>query len=116
MKAAKMVFFWGVILALIPVGVCGAQVKEPIKIGVAFAFQGVWSDWCKRNVIALEMAIEEINAAGGVNGMPLRSVTYDTASKPDEATRIVLKLASDDKVLAILGPFSSSECEVAFPV
>jgi branched-chain amino acid transport system substrate-binding protein len=116
MKAAKMVFFWGVILALIPVGVCGAQVKEPIKIGVAFAFQGVWSDWCKRNVIALEMAIEEINAAGGVNGMPLRSVTYDTASKPDEATRIVRKLASDDKVLAILGPFSSSECEVAFPV
>jgi branched-chain amino acid transport system substrate-binding protein len=48
--------------------------------------------------------------------MPLKSVTYDTASKPDEATRIVRKLASDDKVLAILGPFSSSECEVAFPV
>lgn len=116
MKAARMVFFLGVILTVTLAGVSGAQAKDPIKIGVAFAFQGVWSDWCKRNVIALEMAIEEINAAGGVNGMPLKSVTYDTASKPDEATRIVRKLASDDKVLAILGPFSSSECEVAFPV
>jgi len=48
--------------------------------------------------------------------MPLKSVLYDTASKPDEATRIVRKLASDDNVLAILGPFSSSEAEVAYPV
>jgi len=116
MKRARMVFFLGLILTVILASAGGVQAKDPIKIGVAFAFQGVWSDWCKRNVIALEMALEEINAAGGVNGMPLKSVTYDTASKPDEATRIVRKLASDDKVLAILGPFSSSECEVAFPV
>lgn len=116
MKGARMFFFLGLILTVIVASAGGVQAKDPIKIGVAFAFQGVWSDWCKRNVIALEMAIEEINAAGGVNGMPLKSVTYDTASKPDEATRIVRKLATDDKVLAILGPFSSSECEVAFPV
>jgi branched-chain amino acid transport system substrate-binding protein len=76
----------------------------------------MWSDWAKRNLIALDMAIEKINASGGVNGMPLKPVIYDTASKPTEAARIVRKLAEDDKVLAILGPFSSSECEVAFPV
>jgi len=93
-----------------------AVAKEPIKLGVAFALQGVWSDWCKRDLIAVDMAIEKINAAGGVNGMPLETVLYDTASKPTEAARIVRKLATDDKVLAILGPFSSSECEVAFPV
>ncbi len=108
--AMAMVVMW----ALGGVGpVAGA---EPIKIGAAFGLQGLWSDWCKRNVIALDMAVEEINAAGGVNGMPLKSVIYDTASKPEEATRVVRKLATDDKVLAILGPFSSSECEVAFPV
>jgi branched-chain amino acid transport system substrate-binding protein len=93
-----------------------ATAAEPIKIGLAFSRQGVWSDFCKRNEIAVEMAIEEINAAGGVNGMPLKSVAYDTACKPDEAARIVRKLATDDKALAVLGPFSSSECEVAFPV
>ena len=93
-----------------------ALAQEPIKIGVAFGLTGMWSGWAKRNLIALDMAVEKINAAGGVNGMPLKPVIYDTASKPTEATRIVRKLATDDKVLAILGPFSSSECEVAFPV
>ncbi|TET86475.1 MAG: ABC transporter substrate-binding protein [Desulfobacteraceae bacterium] len=93
-----------------------ASAQKPIKIGVAFGLTGTWGDWCKRDLIAVDMAMEEINAAGGVNGMPLKPVIYDTASKPTEATRIVRKLATDDKVIAILGPFSSSECEVAFPV
>ena len=116
MKMVRMVL----VVAMVTMAVFScytvARAAEPIKIGAAYGLQGVWSDWCKRNLIAIEMAIEEINAAGGVNGMPLKSVVYDTASKPDEATRVVRKLADDDKVLAILGPFSSSECEVVFPV
>lgn len=111
MLAGTFIFFTVITMSITP-----AFAKEPIKLGMAFAFQGVWSDWCKRDVIAADMAIEEINAGGGVNGMPLATVVYDTASKPNEAARIVRKLATDDKVLAILGPFSSSECEVAFPV
>jgi branched-chain amino acid transport system substrate-binding protein len=109
--AGAFIFLTAITMSMAP-----ASAKEPIKLGMAFALQGVWSDWCKRDVIAANMAIEEINAAGGVNGMPLATVAYDTASKPNEAARIVRKLATDDKVLAILGPFSSSECEVAFPV
>ncbi len=93
-----------------------ASAAQTLKIGVAYGLQGMWSDWCKKNIVAVEMAVEEINAAGGVNGMPLETIIYDTASKPAEATRLVRKLATDDKVLAILGPFSSSEAEVAFPV
>ena len=104
------------LMTLIMIRPAGVFAQEPIKIGVAFALQGVWSDWCKRNLIALEMAVEKINAAGGINGMPLKTVHYDTASKPDEAARIIRKLATDDQVMAILGPFSSSECEVAYPV
>ena len=96
--------------------ITSAAAKDTIKIGAAFGLQGTWADWSKMNLIAIEMAIEEINAAGGVNGKDLEAVIYDTASKPREATRIVSRLANDDKVMAILGPFSSSECEVAFPV
>lgn len=112
-----------ILLAItIAVFICAAffpaaiQAGQPIKIGVAYGLQGMWSDWCKKNLVAIDMALEEINAAGGVNGMPLDAIIYDTASKPAEATRLVRKLATDDKVMAILGPFSSSECEVAFPV
>jgi len=116
MKAIKILFVLAVLMTVIFSSFSGALAKQPIKIGVAFGLTGTWSDWCRMNLIAVQMAIEEINAAGGVNGMPLKTVIYDTSSKPAEATRMVRKLASDDKVHAILGPFSSSECEVAFPV
>ena len=116
MRGNRILFVAPALLTVIGLVSGLALAAEPIKIGAAFALQGPWGDYCKRNVIALDMAVEKINAAGGVNGMPLKSVLYDTASKPDEATRIVRKLATDDNVLAILGPFSSSEAEVAYPV
>jgi branched-chain amino acid transport system substrate-binding protein len=116
MKVLRMVFVVAVVMMAVFSSYTAARAAEPIKIGAAYGLQGVWGDWCKRNLIAIDMAIDEINAAGGVNGIPLKSIVYDTASKPDEATRVVRKLADDDKVLAILGPFSSSECEVVFPV
>jgi branched-chain amino acid transport system substrate-binding protein len=116
MRGNRILFVAVALLTVIGLISAPALAAEPIKIGAAFALQGPWGDYCKRNVIALDMAVEKINAAGGVNGVPLKSVLYDTASKPDEATRIVRKLASDDNVLAILGPFSSSEAEVAYPV
>ncbi len=78
---------------------------KEVKIGAAWGLTGMWSDWTKKNEIAAQIAIEEINAAGGIGGVPLRLVTYDTGSKPMEATRMVRKLAEDDKVMAILGAF-----------
>jgi len=87
-----------------------------LRLGGAFGFTGLWSDWSRKNRIALEIAVEEINGAGGVNGVPLKFILEDTGSKPAEAASLIRKLASDERVLAILGPFSSSECEVAFPV
>jgi branched-chain amino acid transport system substrate-binding protein len=116
MRGKRILLLAAALLTVIGLSSVPALAAEPIKIGAAFALQGPWGDYCKRNVIALDMALEKINAAGGVNGIPLKSVLYDTASKPDEATRIVRKLATDDNVLAILGPFSSSEAEVAYPV
>src|SRR6266702_2724577 len=52
---------------------------------------------------------------GGSAGKKLRIVSFDTAGKPDQAVVGLRKLAEDDKVLAIIGPFSSSECRVVFP-
>jgi len=96
-----------------------AQAKlagSEVRLGAAFPLTGIWSEWGKKDKVALDMAVEEINAAGGIGGLPVRYAIYDTASKPPEAGALVRRLATDDKVLAILGPFSSSECEVAFPV
>lgn len=89
---------------------------DEIRIGFACGLTGSCRDWCKNNLIATEMAIEEMNNTGGIDGVPIKLVVGDTASNPAEAANVVRKLALDDKVLAVLGPFYSSECEVAFPV
>jgi branched-chain amino acid transport system substrate-binding protein len=111
---AWMVLFGGVIG-----GSAGAEEKlsgKEILIGAPSGLTGIWKDFTNKNAIAVQIAIEEINATGGIKGIPLRMITYDTASKPMEAARIVRKLAEDDKVLALFGPWSSGEAEIAFPV
>src|SRR5437879_456284 len=59
--------------------------------------------------------VDEINAAGGVNGRKLRYITFDTAGNPGQTVVGLRKLAEDDKVLAIIGPFSSGQVQVAAP-
>lgn len=91
-----------------------AQAQE-ILLGNLFAGAGPFATLAKTNEIAAQMAVEEINAAGGVGGKKLKIVSFDTAGKPEQAVVGVRKLAEDDKVMAIIGPFSSGECRVAFP-
>lgn len=87
-----------------------------VKLGVVFPLTGFWSGWARMDKVAFDMAVEEINTSGGVAGLPFKYALYDNASKPPEAAALVRRLATDDRAIAILGPFSSSECEVGFPV
>ena len=54
------------------------------------------------------LAIDEINAAGGVNGRKIKMVAYDDAGKPSEAEAVAKKMIDSDKVFAILGGGISS--------
>ena len=89
---------------------------QEILLGNLFAGAGPFATLAKTNEIAAQMAVEEVNAAGGVGGKKLKIISFDTAGKPEQAVVGVRKLAEDDKVMAIIGPFSSGECRVAFPV
>jgi branched-chain amino acid transport system substrate-binding protein len=87
-----------------------------IRVGAEFPFAGLWADWGRKDRLALEIAVEEVNAEGGINGVPVKIYMEDTGSKPQDAGMLTRKLATDQRVLAILGPFSSGEAEVAFPL
>jgi len=87
----------------------------PLKIGVLTSLTGKGTDWGKKQKVALEMVEQETNASGGINGSPVKFVIYDTGGENQQAVILTRKLASEDKVLAILGPYFSGECEVAFP-
>ena len=52
------------------------------------------------------MAVEEINAAGGVNGKMIEIIEFDSGSDPKQASLAARTLVKDHDVLAIIGPFS----------
>ncbi len=64
----------------------------------------------------LTMALDEINAAGGVHGRKLRAISEDDQSKAEEAASAVTKLISQDQVLAVIGEVASSNSLAAAPM
>ena len=89
--------------------------SQEIVLGYLPSGGGPFATFSKTNQIAAQMAVDEVNASGGVNGKKIRIIAFDTEGKPDQAVVGLRKLADDDKVMAIIGPFSSSECRVALP-
>lgn len=63
-----------------------------------------------------EMAIQEINAAGGINGKKIRHINYDNKSDGDETLAVVNRLISQDKVVAILGEATSGRSKIGAQV
>ena len=61
------------------------------------------------------LAVDEINAAGGVLGKQVRVVTEDNQSKPEESVTAVLKLIKQDQVSAVVGEVASSRSLAAAP-
>jgi branched-chain amino acid transport system substrate-binding protein len=64
----------------------------------------------------VDLAVEEINAAGGVNGKKLTVLVMDDKGDPKEAANVAQKLASDPKVKAVIGHYSSSACFAGIPI
>ena len=93
-----------------------AAAAQELVLGYVAARTGPFVSLSKTNEIAARIAVDEINAAGGVNGRKLRIEVFDSAGKPDQAVVGVRTLVKDENVLAIIGPFSSSEARVVFPL
>lgn len=82
--------------------------SNEILIGEYASLTGSEATFGQESHNAIMVAIDEINAAGGVNGKQLRIVVEDTQSRPDEAANAVTKLASRGDLVAILGEVASS--------
>jgi branched-chain amino acid transport system substrate-binding protein len=64
----------------------------------------------------IDLAINEANTTGGVNGKRLRVIVYDDQGKPEEAASVVTKLITQDRVAAILGEVASTRTIAAAPI
>src|SRR5260221_4409374 len=102
------------VLAALP-GFATAQAQE-IKIGVIYTVEGAWGSYGQKSFRGIRMSAEDINAKGGVNGAKIKLIEYDNRASPNELPNIVRRLATVDNVLAIIGPNTSGEAEIVFPI
>jgi ABC-type branched-subunit amino acid transport system substrate-binding protein len=86
----------------------GAWSATPIKVGIATDLTGPISWGGIPNSNVAKMVIEEINAAGGLNGRPLQMILEDTATNEQLAVTRVRKLVTQDKVDVVFGGITSS--------
>lgn len=87
-----------------------------IKIGGLFAVTGPASFLGEPEKKTLEMLVKEANDKGGINGMKLEAVIYDTTGDATKAVQLATKLIKDDKVSVIIGPSTTGESMAVIPV
>lgn len=95
---------------------CKSGGDDTIKIGEFASLTGKEATFGASSHEGTQLAVDEINAAGGVLGKKLELLTEDNQSKAGEPRNIVNKLISRDRVVAVLGEVASSRSLEAAPI
>jgi branched-chain amino acid transport system substrate-binding protein len=106
------------ISALLVASSCSPTASESseIVIGEYGSLTGTAATFGTSSRNGIDMAIDEVNKAGGVLGKKVRVIVEDDQTKPEEAQTVVTKLISKDRVVAVLGEVASSRSLAAAPV
>ena len=104
-------------------GVSAATAAKPypadaktIVLGEYGALTGSQASFGTSTKNAIDMAIAEVNAKGGVLGKPVEVRVEDDSSRADQVPSAVLKLINEDNVLAVMGEVASSSSLAAAPI
>ena len=111
---------------LLGLWLCGAVVlaacagdqadSDEIVIGEFGSLTGTTATFGISTRNGIDMAIDEVNARGGVLGRRVRVIVEDDQGRPEEAQTVVTKLITADRVVAVLGEVASSRTLAAAPV
>jgi branched-chain amino acid transport system substrate-binding protein len=93
-----------------------ATAADPIKIGEFASLTGGNASFGQQSHRGTLLAIEELNAAGGLLGRQLELITEDDLSMAGQPATIVQKLITQDRVVAVLGEVASSKSLEAAPI
>lgn len=94
-----------VFLMVLFVGIAMAQ--DTVKIGVITSITGRFAEFGEQHKAGIKAALEDVNAAGGINGMPVEVVLEDDTSDANAALAAAEKLVNQDLPL-VMGAYSSS--------
>jgi branched-chain amino acid transport system substrate-binding protein len=90
--------------------------KDPIPVGYLPALTGPSSSTGIGINRGIQLAVQEINAAGGIDGRPLELITRDTQSDPTKAVNGAAELTRGQKVSCVFGPVNSGESLAVVPL
>ncbi len=89
-------------------GACGGE-ERGFRLGMLFDFSGGLAEFGEQLERGVVLAVEHVNAAGGIGGRPVEIVAADTQADPNIALEEARRLIEAAGVDAIVGPLSSAE-------
>ena len=95
------------VVAAVIAGALPAAAQTPIKIGASLSLTGTYAKLGSYQKEGYELCTQEANDKGGVLGRKIEFVVYDDQSTPTTGQRLYEKLITEDKVDAVMGPYSS---------
>lgn len=110
-----------VLLSLVTAVGCSNQTEANSKdkayyVGVTGPLTGDNAEYGAMWKKGFEIALEEINEKGGINGRPLELLFEDSQSDPKQAANIAQKFVSDERVVAQLGDFTTTATWASSPI
>lgn len=103
-----------ILLGLLALG-CQRQPPEPIHLGLIAGLTGRTADLGTGGRNGVQLAVEQANAAGGINGRKIRLTIKDDASNIETAKQVAAELVGA-KVVAIVGPMTSAVAVAVAPI
>ncbi|MGE5581988.1 MAG: ABC transporter substrate-binding protein [Bacillota bacterium] len=101
-----------VVFVVVAALVAGCGESKTINLGAIQPISGQVSAYGTQTRDAIAMAVEEINAKGGVLGKPIKLIVEDDEASPDKTKNAFMKLVAKDKVIGIIGALTS-KCSLA---
>ena len=94
----------------------GPAKGEPVYLGVSGPLTGPNAQYGAQWKQGFDLALDEINAAGGIKGRPLAYIFDDSQSDPRQSVAVAQKFVADPRIVAELGDFSSPASMAASPI
>jgi branched-chain amino acid transport system substrate-binding protein len=93
-----------------------SSATDTIKFGEVGSLTGTEATFGKSTKDGIDLAVKELNEAGGIKGKKVEVVVYDDQSKPEEARTVVTRLITQDHVNVVLGEVASTNSLQMAPI
>jgi branched-chain amino acid transport system substrate-binding protein len=112
MKSTNLLYPAVVMMLAVLVGASVVRAQEPITIGTVLGTSGKFAFLGEPSQKGVELAVEEINAAGGILGQKLKVISYDDEGNPAKTVNLIDRLLTKDKVAGVIGASTSGTIHV----